>query len=108
MPISVEMALRAGVPLGSGSDLLGAHQSRRAEELASKAKVMGPMKAIVSATHANARLFRLEDRIGTVQEGKDADLIAVAGDPLTDIDLLADGSNVRLVVKQGRVVKEAL
>ena len=66
------------------------------------------MEAIVSATLTNARLFLLEDRIGSVQEGKEADLIAVAGDPLTNVGLLADGANVRLVLKGGAIVKETL
>ena len=108
MPLSVELAAGAGVHLGSGSDILGARQSGRGGELALKARVMGPMKAIISATQTNARLFRLEDRIGRVEEGMEADLIAVAGDPLDDIGLLADAGNVRLVVKGGRIFKEAL
>ena len=108
IPISVEMAARTGVHLGSGSDLLGAEQSRRGEELVYKAEVLGPMDAIVSATQTNSKLFRLEDRIGTVQEGKEADLIAVHGDPLADIELLADASNVRLVVMGGEIAKDTL
>ena len=108
MPVSVDLAASAGVTIGSGSDFLGASQSGRGEELVSKAKVVGAMNAIVSATQTNARLFRLEDRIGSVEEGKEADLIGVAGDPLADIGLLADGANVRLVVKGGQIVKETL
>ena len=66
------------------------------------------MGAIVSATSTNARLFNLEDRIGEVREGYEADLIAVSGDPLADIELLADGANIPLVVKGGQIVKNAL
>jgi imidazolonepropionase-like amidohydrolase len=64
------------------------------------------MDAIISATKTNAELFRLEDRIGTVEPGKDADLILVDGDPLTDIGCLVDARNVKLVVKSGEIVKE--
>ena len=88
-----------GAAIGSGSDLLGAGQSHRGEELVHKARILGPMAAIVSATSTNALLFRLEDRIGTVEEGKEADLIAVDGDPLADIGLLNGADHVRLVVK---------
>ena len=74
---SVVMAQAAGVHIGSGSDLLGPRQRHRGGELVEKAKHLGAMGAIVSATKTNAALFRLEDRIGTIAEGKDADLILV-------------------------------
>jgi imidazolonepropionase-like amidohydrolase len=66
------------------------------------------MGAIVSATKTNAELFRLQDRIGTVAEGKNADLILVDGDPLADITTLADARNIPFVMKAGAVVKDAL
>jgi imidazolonepropionase-like amidohydrolase len=108
MPQSVVLAAEVGVLVGSGSDMLGARQTGRGEELVLKAKLIGPMQAIVSATRTNALLFRLEDRTGCLQEGMEADLIAVAGDPLSDVGLLADAANVRLVVKGGLVYKETL
>lgn len=66
------------------------------------------MQALVSATATNAALFRMQDRIGTIQEGKDADLILVAGDPVADPAVLVDASNIRLVLKQGAVVKDCV
>jgi imidazolonepropionase-like amidohydrolase len=105
---SMRIALDAGVLIGSGSDLLGPAQRRRASEIAEKAKHMGTMAAIVSATKTNASLFRMEDRIGTVEEGKDADLIVVEGDPLDDIGVLTDASRISGVVKSGEVVKDLL
>ena len=106
MPASVQLAAHSGVNLGSGSDLLGRRQTARGEEISIKSKLIGPMQAIVSATGVNARLFRLERRIGAVKPGMEADLVAVSGDPLTDLDLFTDPSNVRLVVKAGRVVRD--
>jgi imidazolonepropionase-like amidohydrolase len=106
MAESLALARDAGVAIGSGSDLLGPHQRGRAGELVAKARHMDPMAAIVSATKTNAALFRLEDRIGTVEEGKDADLILVAGNPLEDIGVLADTANIPVVVKQGVIVKD--
>jgi imidazolonepropionase-like amidohydrolase len=102
---AVGVAQAAGVRIGSGSDLLGPRQSRRGSEIVEKAKQIGAMAAIVSATKTNAELFCLQDRIGTVEEGKDADLVLVAGDPLEDIALLADRANIKLVVKSGAVVR---
>ena len=105
---SVTVAHAAGVHIGSGSDLLGPRQRQRASELVEKAKYFGAMGAIVSATKTNAELFRLQDRIGTLGEGKAADLILVNGDPLDDITMLVDARNIPLVVKAGVVVKDVL
>jgi imidazolonepropionase-like amidohydrolase len=103
---SVRMASEAGVRIGHGSDLLGAMMSQKAREFVLKAEVIGPMAAIVSATKTNAELFGMADRIGTVQEGKQADLVIVDGDPLSDISVLADANRIRQVIKQGEVVKD--
>jgi imidazolonepropionase-like amidohydrolase len=102
---AVRIALAAGLAIGSGSDLLGPMQPFKTTELTLKAGVMGNMATLVSATSANARLFRMEDRIGTVEEGKWADLTAVQGNPVDDITVLEPADNVKLVIKQGAVVK---
>jgi len=108
MPLSVKLAASAGVLLGSRTDILGAGQTGRGEELALKARVIGPMEAILSATATNARLFRMEDSIGKASEGMDADLIAVSGDPISDIGILANGKNIPLLIKGGQVFKDSL
>ncbi len=64
---------------------------------------MSPMQAIQSATSVAAELLRLEHEIGAVRPGLQADLIAVAGNPLDDIGLLKD---VGFVMTGGVVVKE--
>jgi imidazolonepropionase-like amidohydrolase len=102
---SVRIAARAGVKIGSGSDLLGPAMSLKARELVIKARILSPMEAIVSATRTNAELFGLADEIGTVEEGKIADLVVFDRDPLGDPEVLADASRVRLVVQGGAVVK---
>jgi imidazolonepropionase-like amidohydrolase len=105
---AVRIALAAGLDIGSGSDLLGTMQPYKTTELTLKARVMGNMGALVSATSANARLLRMEDRIGTIEEGKWADLTAVQGNPVDDITLLESADNVKLVMKQGAVLKRLL
>lgn len=107
-PASVRMAADAGVSIGSGSDLLGARQHGRGAEIVEKAAHFGARAAILSATDTNARLFRMEDRIGRVAEGYDADLILVNGDPLDDVTVLARAEQIQLVVKRGVVVKDVL
>jgi imidazolonepropionase-like amidohydrolase len=103
---SVRMAQAAGVRIGAGSDLLGPAMSQKAREFVLKAEVIGPMAAIVSATKTNAELFGMADVIGTVEEGKQADLVVVDGDPLNDIAVLADAERIRAVVKAGEVAKD--
>jgi imidazolonepropionase-like amidohydrolase len=69
---------------------------------------MGAMAAIVSATRTNAEIFNLADKTGTVEPGKWADIIVVNGNPLDDINCVLDKNNVRLVLKQGVILKDTL
>jgi imidazolonepropionase-like amidohydrolase len=98
----------AGCKIGSGSDLLGDMMAQRTAELALKAQVMTPMEALLSATRVNAELFRMSDRIGTVEPGKYADLLVVAGNPLENLRVLQDVDNLKLIMKDGRVYKQTL
>ncbi len=66
---------------------------------------MTPMQAIRSATLDAAELLGWKDKVGSIEPGKRADLIAVQGDPLQDIRVLED---VRFVMKDGTVVKDTL
>jgi imidazolonepropionase-like amidohydrolase len=101
-------AYRAGCKIGSGSDLLGDMMSQRAVELELKAQVMTPMETLLSATRVNAELFRMSDVIGTVQPGKHADLIVVAGDPLRNLRVFQNPDHLRLIMKGGRIHKQTL
>jgi imidazolonepropionase-like amidohydrolase len=65
---------------------------------------MGPFRAIQAATCDAARLLGLTDLIGTLEPGKQADLIAVSGDPLTEPELWRDPARVVIVVQGGRIV----
>ncbi len=106
MANAVKIAADAGVTVGSGTDILGPEQNRRGLELVLKAQILGPMAAIISATATNAKILRREDDLGTVQEGKLADVIAVDGDPLADPGVFDNPARVVLVVKDGQVVKD--
>ncbi len=64
-----------------------------------------PLEAIRSATLHAAALMGWEDRIGRVEPGLYADLVAVAGDPLDDVRLLED---VPFVMKGGEIVRGSL
>jgi imidazolonepropionase-like amidohydrolase len=103
---SLGMAYEKGLRIGSGSDVLAGMQQDRGREIACHARVMGAMAAIIASTRTNAELMRLEDEIGTVEEGKRADLILLNGDPLADPGLFGDAQNVQMVMMDGRVVKK--
>ncbi len=63
------------------------------------------MEALIAATRHGAEHLGIAEQVGTIEVGKQADLIAVAGDPLVDITALAD---VRLVLRSGRIVRSRL
>jgi imidazolonepropionase-like amidohydrolase len=63
---------------------------------------MTPMEAITAATRTAAELLGASDRIGSVQAGRYADLVAVAGDPLQRPELLA---RISFVMKGGQIVR---
>lgn len=64
---------------------------------------MTPMEAILTATKNAATAIKMEQDLGTIQAGKIADVIAVKGDPLTDIRVLQERKNIGLVIKDGVV-----
>jgi imidazolonepropionase-like amidohydrolase len=78
----------------------------KARELVLKSRILSPMEAIVSATRTNAELFGMAGEIGTVEVGKRADLVVFDRDPLADPEVLADADRVRLVMKDGIVLKD--
>jgi imidazolonepropionase-like amidohydrolase len=104
----LQYAYRAGCRIGSGSDLLGDMMVQRAAEFELKAQVLTPMEVLLSATKVNAELFRMADRIGTVEPGKYADLIVVSGNPLRNLRVFQTQDNLRVIMKGGRLHKQAL
>jgi imidazolonepropionase-like amidohydrolase len=64
---------------------------------------MSPLEAISSATRDAASALGLAADLGTIEVGKIADIIAVRGNPATDITVLQDANNIALVIKEGRL-----
>ncbi|MDQ6781637.1 MAG: amidohydrolase family protein [Candidatus Eremiobacteraeota bacterium] len=108
MTDAVRIAESARVLMGSGSDLLGRRQNRRGLELTLKARILSPMRAIQCATANNAKIMRLDGRLGSIAPGKLADIIAINGDPLSEPELFDDPARVVLVIKDGVIVKNLL
>jgi imidazolonepropionase-like amidohydrolase len=101
----IQLAEDLGVPIASGFDAESPQtQGKNANELVALTVVgMTPLQAIRAATVNASELIGWQDRIGAIEAGKLADLIAVDGDPLSDIKTL---ERVKFVMKGGKVVKE--
>jgi len=96
-------AIAAGVKVAVGSDFGGYPAELNAGEFECMVEAgMTPMQAIQSGTRAGAELLGWDDRIGTVEAGKLADLVAVAGNPLEDI---TEMKRVFFVMLGGKVVR---
>src|SRR2546427_12702688 len=103
---SLGLAYEKGLRIGSGSDVLAEMQGDKGKEIACQARVMGAMNAIIAATRTNAALMRIDKDVGTIEEGKRADLIVLDADPLADPAIFGDPEHVRMVVLGGEVVKD--
>jgi imidazolonepropionase-like amidohydrolase len=98
---SLEQAVPAGVRIAFGTDAGVSLHGRNAEEFELMvAHGMTPAQAIVAATRNAADLLGLGDSIGSLEPGKQADLIAVRGNPLEDVTVL---KQVPVVMKGGEL-----
>ena len=98
------LGYRAGVPIAFGTDCgVCPHGSNAKEFLYMVEGGMPPLEALRSATIVPAKILGIEDEVGTIEVGKRADLIAVAGNPLRDVTLLA---RVDFVMRDGEVYKQ--
>jgi imidazolonepropionase-like amidohydrolase len=79
-------------------------QALEFEQLVKRAGV-SPARAIQSGTLVNAEVLGLADRVGSVDKGKFADLVAVSGDPLADITEL---QRVKFVMKGGKIIRNEI
>lgn len=111
---SLEMARKAHITVGVGCDFLGdaafgCPYSEATLEL-ERLCVAGytPMEVITMATKVNARLLQMEDQLGTLESGKLADVLLVEGRPDEDIRVLRRSDHVKLVIQDGRIVKNAM
>ena len=106
---SFRRAVQAGVKVAMGTDSgVGRHGDNGRELQLMVEHGMTPMQAIVASTSSAARLLRLDNQLGTLEEGKLADIIIVEGDVLDNISRIASPNNVKLVLKGGSEMKNTL
>jgi imidazolonepropionase-like amidohydrolase len=106
---SLALALEAGVKIAAGTDAGGHGHPPNALEIACLVRAgMAPLQALRAATGWAAECLGRGHEIGTVETGKLADLVAVDGDPLTDVGILQDASRIALVLKGGAIAANRL
>ncbi len=106
---SIELAKRAGVELGLGTDLLGEAQTWQNQEFAIRAGLEPAADVLRSMYRVNARLCGLEGEIGVIKPGALADLVVTQVDPLSKLAELADPeAAIDAVIGRGRVALDRL
>jgi len=104
---SIARAYEAGVTIAMGTDAGVMPHGTNLRELGLMCSVgMSPMEAIVATTKTAALCLGWDDRVGTIETGKLADLVITRTDPLADIRALENPDNFVLVMKDGEIVKD--
>ena len=104
---SIARAYEAGVTIAMGTDAGVMPHGTNLRELSLMCDIgMNPMEAIVATTKTASECLGWDDKIGTVEEDKLADLIILDVNPLDDIRKLQESSHIQFVMKEGQVMKD--
>lgn len=103
-----QIAYEKGVKIAIGSDSYDEIHTPYGEYSIKELKTfinlgMTPLEVIKSATKVGAQVLGLENQIGTIEVGKIADLLIVDGDPSIDIEVLANSSNIKYIIQNGKI-----
>jgi imidazolonepropionase-like amidohydrolase len=103
---SVARAYRAGVKIAMGTDSAVTPHGQNLRELGLMCDVgLSPMEALVATTRMAAECMGWDDRLGTLEPGKLADVVVAATDPLADIRSLENQDNITLVMQGGKILQ---
>jgi len=98
-------AVKLGVKIGLGTDSAVYPHGQNAKEFKLMVDLgMAPIEALRAATSVDAELFGIAQKVGTLEKGRLADIVAMPGDPTTDITAT---ERVSFVMKEGRIVKNS-
>ena len=104
---SLRAAHKAGVPIAMGSDAgtpLNYHGENGLEVALMQQAGLAPMECLVAATSAASKALDRDAQVGSIQEGKLADLVVLDSNPLDDLKRLADKKCIRAVFLGGKLV----
>jgi imidazolonepropionase-like amidohydrolase len=98
-------AVKIGVKIGFGTDAAVYPHGQNAKEFKLMVDLgMPPIEALRAATSGDADLLGIAAKVGTLEKGKLADIVAMRGDPTTDITAT---ERVSFVMKEGKIVKNS-
>ena len=104
---SIARAYERGVTIAMGTDAGVMPHGTNLRELGLMCNIgMSPMESIVATTKVAAKCLGWDDRIGTVERGKLADIVIAASDPLANIRSLEKVENIKVVIQGGKVLKD--
>ncbi|MDH5411917.1 MAG: amidohydrolase family protein, partial [Alphaproteobacteria bacterium] len=107
--VALELADKHGVKIAFGTDLLGSMHRRQSDEFTLRAQVQTSRAVLRSATITAAELFGLQGQIGLIEEGAQADLLVIDGNPIDDLTLLQhQGKHMLAIMKGGVFYKNEL
>mmetsp|Transcript_14002 Transcript_14002/g.29922 ORF Transcript_14002/g.29922 Transcript_14002/m.29922 type:complete len:641 (-) Transcript_14002:499-2421(-) len=101
----VKLADDMGVRMAFGSDLLGENHCHQLEGMILQGKATSPASVLAHATAAAADLFQMEGKVGCIKAGSFADMILFEQNPLDNLEVLRDPAAMRMIIKEGRIVK---
>jgi imidazolonepropionase-like amidohydrolase len=106
---SVEIASKAGVSLGFGSDLLGRYHHMQSLEFSIRSQIQSMWDVLASATLVNAEILNMAGEIGVIAPGAYADIIVIDGDPMKDVNMLQEqGRHMPVIMQNGQFYKNTL
>lgn len=112
--ISIDLVHKAGINVALGTDYGNDENANTGYKYIGKEfKAIcdggfNEMESLQIGTINGAKVMKMEDKIGSLDAGKFADIVIVEGDPLSDITVLSDADHVRLVMKEGKVYKNTI
>lgn len=100
---AIELAMRVGIPVGFGSDLMGELEDQQLDGLVLQHEVQGTLELLRSLTSRNAEILA-SDRHGWLREGYSGDALILAGNPFDDPSVLWSENPERVVVRSGTII----
>jgi imidazolonepropionase-like amidohydrolase len=108
---SAALAYKSGVKMAMGTDAgtpFNLHGENAKEIKLLTSIGMTPAQALTAATLSAAQVLGIDNKTGSIEKEKQADLLVVEGDPLANPEVLTHKENLLLIMKQGQVVKDLI